>query len=167
MTGTQSSQATLSSRRRFHETLIYGFGAAIGVALAVPAALYLFSPPRVKPEPDWVDAGDIGSLAPNAPAEISFRQKRIDGWREVLEKKTAWVVKTPDHGVIAFGPQCTHLGCAYHWEEATGDFLCPCHTSRFSIDGEVLSGPAPRPLDRYLVRIEGTKLQLNSVEAHA
>ncbi|MBV8818614.1 MAG: hypothetical protein JO022_09680, partial [Acidobacteriaceae bacterium] len=117
MTSTDTSPALRSSRRKFHETLIYGFGAIIGVALAVPAALYLFSPPRPRRESDWVEAGDIGSLAPNTPAEISFRQKRIDGWREVLEKKTAWVVKTPDHGVIAFGPQCTHLGCAYHWDE--------------------------------------------------
>ena len=32
---------------------------------------------------------------------------------------------------MAFGPQCTHLGCAYHWEEGKNEFLCPCHTSLF------------------------------------
>ena len=40
--------------------------------------------------------------------------------------------------VTAFGPQCTHLGCAYHWEQGKKQFLCPCHTSVFSIDGKVI-----------------------------
>jgi menaquinol-cytochrome c reductase iron-sulfur subunit len=60
--------------------------------------------------------------------------------------------------VVAYGPQCTHLGCAYHWEEAKSQFVCPCHTTLFSIDGKVISGPAPRPLDRFSTKIEGTKV---------
>src|ERR1035438_6846791 len=66
--------------------------------------------------------------------------------------------------VTAFGPQCTHLGCAYHWEEGRGQFLCPCHTSLFSIDGKVAAGPAPRPLDRYQTRLNGSKLLLGKLE---
>jgi Rieske Fe-S protein len=38
--------------------------------------------------------------------------------------------------------------------------VCPCHTSFFSIEGQVLSGPAPRPLDRYVTRIENNRLQI-------
>jgi menaquinol-cytochrome c reductase iron-sulfur subunit len=82
----------------------------------------------------------------------------VDGWKIMSEKSTTWVVKSPDDQVVAFGPQCTHLGCAYHWDEAKNEFLCPCHTSLFSIGGKVLSGPAPRPLDRYETKIEGSKL---------
>jgi menaquinol-cytochrome c reductase iron-sulfur subunit len=144
--------------------LIQGFGAIIGLALAIPSALYLLSPPKPKRESDWVDAGDISSLAPNVPAEISFRQKRTDGWREISEKRTAWVVKT-DSGLVAFGPQCTHLGCAYHWDDAKTQFVCPCHTTLFSIDGKVLSGPAPRPLDRYDTRLNGKNLLLGPLRA--
>ncbi len=66
--------------------------------------------------------------------------------------------------MTAFGPQCTHLGCAYHWEQDKKEFLCPCHTSLFAIDGSVLSGPAPRPLDRYQTKIEGTKLLLGRLQ---
>ena len=47
--------------------------------------------------------------------------------------------------MVAFNPACTHLGCAYHWDESPNNFVCPCHASVFSIDGKVLVGPAPRP----------------------
>ena len=78
------------------------------------------------------------------------------------EKATAWVVRMDDQDVVAFTPQCTHLGCAYHWESKRNYFLCPCHTSVFSIDGKVIGGPAPRPLDRYVTRIDSGKLLIGS-----
>ena len=145
-------------RRNLLVAATFGIGAAIMTALGLPALLYLFSSPKSRKPSDWTEAGDISTLPPNAPVEIAFHQKRVDGWKVVSEKTTAWVVKHPDRTVTAFGPQCTHLGCAYHWAEMQNAFLCPCHTSLFSIDGKVLSGPAPRPLDRYDTQIRGGKL---------
>jgi len=151
------------TRRRFYIGAIYAIGGIIGAALSVPALMYLFVLPKARKESEWVEAGDVASLAPNQPVEMVFRRNRVDGWKVVSEKGTAWVVKKPDQSVTAFGPQCTHLGCAYHWEESKGDFVCPCHNSMFSLDGKVLSGPAPRPLDRFETRIQGGKLLLGDL----
>jgi len=89
---------------------------------------------------------------------MTFRRNRVDGWKVTSEKATAWVVKQAGNSIVAFGPQCTHLGCAYHWDEGKNEFICPCHNSLFSIDGKVMGGPARRPLDRYETRVDGRKL---------
>lgn len=147
-----------TTRRSFYIAAIYGIWAAISAALGVPALVYLFFPPKARKEDQWVEVGDINRLAADTPVELVFRRNRVDGWKLISEKGTAWVVKHADNSITAFGPQCTHLGCAYHWDERKNEFLCPCHNSLFAMDGKVVSGPAPRPLDRYETKIQGNKL---------
>jgi Rieske Fe-S protein len=137
---------------------------AITAALSVPAAIYLLFPPRVKKKPEWTEAGDLTQIKINEPEELIFRKTRVDGWKVTSEKSTAWVLRTSERDVVAFSPQCPHLGCAYHWDERNKEFLCPCHTSTFAPDGRVLTGPAPRPLDRLKVKVDGTKLLVGDVE---
>jgi Rieske Fe-S protein len=61
--------------------------------------------------------------------------------------------------LVAFDPRCTHAQCAYDWtDQAT--FACLCHKSLFRIDGSVISGPPPRPLDRFAVRETGAAIEL-------
>ena len=55
-----------------------------------------------------------------------------------------------DHeGIRAVSAVCTHLGCIL--EKSTDGFECPCHGSCYDLNGEVLSGPAPRDLSWYQV----------------
>jgi menaquinol-cytochrome c reductase iron-sulfur subunit len=150
-----------TSRRGFYTAVINGLMGLITAALAVPAAAYLLIKPKTKKRSDWVDAADVNALQAGRPQEVVYRRSRVDGWRVVNEKSTAWVVKMDTGNVVAYSPSCTHLGCAYHWDEQAKNFLCPCHTSVFSIDGKVLAGPAPRPLDRYETRVDNGKLLIS------
>lgn len=151
------------TRRGFVSAVIYGLGALIGAALSVPAAIYLLLPPKTRKQQDWVEAGNMNQLPPGVPQEMTFRRIHADGWKIYSEKGTAWVVKGPSGEVTAFAPYCTHLGCAYHWDADKSEFVCPCHGSDFAIDGRVLSGPAPRPLDRYETKIENASLWLGPI----
>lgn len=67
-----------------------------------------------------------------------------------------WVVNTDYDGkleLVALKSVCTHLGCTPNWLEAEQKFKCPCHGSGFYKDGINFEGPAPRPLERYAIRI--------------
>jgi menaquinol-cytochrome c reductase iron-sulfur subunit len=155
------------TRRAFYIGFINGAMSLIGLALAVPAAIYLLFPPKLRKGQEWVETSDLSTIPTGTPTEVFFQRTSVDGWKVTNVKATAWVVKKPNNDVVAFSPQCTHLACAYHWDEGSHTFMCPCHNSVFSIDGQVLGGPAPRPLDRFRTKIEGGKLEIGPVEPHA
>jgi menaquinol-cytochrome c reductase iron-sulfur subunit len=161
------SVASETTRRSFYIGLIYAAWSAISAALAIPAGLYLFFPAANRKDSGWVDVADLDSIPSGAPTEVSFQRKRIDGWKVTSEKTTAWIVRQAENQVVAYSPQCTHLGCTYHWEDRTHTFVCPCHSSEFSIDGDVLSGPASRPLDRYPVKIETRQIKIRTSDLNA
>jgi cytochrome b6-f complex iron-sulfur subunit len=67
-----------------------------------------------------------------------------------------WVVNYEYNGqseIYALRSVCTHLGCTPNWLEGEQKFKCPCHGSGFYKDGINFEGPAPRPLERYAIRI--------------
>ncbi|MEO8098042.1 MAG: ubiquinol-cytochrome c reductase iron-sulfur subunit [Acidobacteriota bacterium] len=157
--------------------MIQLMGGVITAFIAAPAAAYLLLKPRSSAGADLVEIADLKDLAVGNPREVVYYRTRIDGWKRSREKATAWVVKTNEKAAIAFSPQCPHLGCIYHWDAEASDaqgqvspgspsqaatFVCPCHNSKFSTDGSVLGGPAPRALDRFVSRVEGNKLLVGS-----
>lgn len=52
-------------------------------------------------------------------------------------------------GAAAIYKVCTHLGCIYAWVDANNRFECPCHGSKYRLDGRRIEAPAPRSLDRF------------------
>jgi Rieske Fe-S protein len=146
------------TRRSFYAALIHLLGAAAAAVIAVPAAAYLLFKPKVPGAGAMVEVANLADLEPGIPQEVVYHRTRVDGWKATKEKTTTWVVKNGPQSAVAFSPACPHLGCIYHWESEQGIFLCPCHASAFGLDGGVLAGPAPRPLDRYESRVEGGKL---------
>ncbi|HVL52478.1 MAG TPA: Rieske 2Fe-2S domain-containing protein [Actinomycetota bacterium] len=57
-------------------------------------------------------------------------------------------------GLMALYRKCVHLGCSVPWCPPAKWFECPCHGSKYSINGEYRDGPAPRGLDLFRVEIE-------------
>ena len=72
------------------------------------------------------------------------------------ETHGVWVVHGAYQGqpqIYALSTVCTHLGCITLWQESEQKFKCPCHGSGFHKDGVNCQGPAPRPLERFAIRI--------------
>ena len=64
-----------------------------------------------------------------------------------------YLARLENGGFLAIYRRCTHLGCAVPFDQASGQFVCPCHGSVFTNDGDVLNQPAPRPLDLFPIII--------------
>jgi cytochrome b6-f complex iron-sulfur subunit len=72
------------------------------------------------------------------------------------EKHGVWIVHGEYRGrreIYALSTTCTHLGCITLWHETEQKFKCPCHGSGFTVDGINREGPAPRPLERFAIRV--------------
>jgi cytochrome b6-f complex iron-sulfur subunit len=65
-------------------------------------------------------------------------------------------------GLMALYQRCVHLGCRVPFCVASQWFECPCHGSKYSRVGEYRSGPAPRSLDRFPMKLEGSALKVNT-----
>ena len=83
-------QPAQPTRRHFYLTFISGLSSLMGLAVAVPAFMYLFLPPRAKKGEQWVDAADLTQIPVGTPQEVSFRVNKVDGWKVSSEKTTAW-----------------------------------------------------------------------------
>jgi cytochrome b6-f complex iron-sulfur subunit len=67
-------------------------------------------------------------------------------------KVKLWLSNT-DQGALAIYKVCTHLGCLYNWVDQEAKFICPCHGSQFTPEGNYILGPAPRSLDRFVMQV--------------
>lgn len=83
--------------------------------------------------------------------------KSAGGWILVLEARML-VVNVDGNSFSALTSVCTHSGCDRNWALNQNQFICSCHGSRFDLQGNVLNGPATRPLSTFATKIEGNVL---------
>ena len=82
------------------------------------------------------DLADVGTLSPGSGDIVSVGGRKAAAYRDRA-------------GVVhAVSPTCTHLGCQVRFNTAESTWDCPCHGSRYDIEGRVIHGPAVHDLDR-------------------
>ena len=78
--------------------------------------------------------------------------------QQIIRLDIPAIIVRIDEGFKAISLVCTHLGCTVETGEESGEFICPCHGSRYNKDGNLLEGPATKDLPRYRIeqREDGT-----------
>lgn len=104
-------------------------------------ALFNFLKPKI-------EAGSFGSKVVAGQVE-EFQIGTVSH----IQKGRFYISRLEDGGFLALWHSCTHLGCTVPWIEASNRFNCPCHSSIFTPAGDIISGPAPRPLDLFPIEI--------------
>ncbi|MCH9731922.1 MAG: Rieske (2Fe-2S) protein [Actinomycetia bacterium] len=104
------------------------------------------------------NSGGSGSGEGSAASEVLTRTADVPVGSGVIVGDV--VVTQPEEGDFkGFSAVCTHTGCLIN-EVADGTINCPCHGSKFSLDGEVLNGPATRPLNTEAITVQGDSILL-------
>lgn len=86
------------------------------------------------------------------------------GKKVVYANKPVWVIHDRRGNYKALSAICTHLGCIAEWQEDKQIFFCPCHAGFFDDNGRVLSGPPPRPLPEYSLKIKDEKIYISGLK---
>jgi Rieske Fe-S protein len=82
------------------------------------------------------------------------------GGGRVFDGKNVVVTQPVSGQFVAFSAVCTHQGCSVA-TVLDGTINCPCHGSKFNIkDGSVAGGPAPQPLSKVQITVDGTSIKL-------
>lgn len=140
MSSTQDQENV--NRRGFFKRILMGTGLIASYGTGAVYALQFLLPRKKKREFRKLLIASLDELPQNGSKTF----KDLSG-REVVLVNT-------DEGLKAISTTCTHLGCKAYWEPDNDRFFCPCHDGVFDINGNVVSGPPPRPLDRYEVEVD-------------
>jgi cytochrome b6-f complex iron-sulfur subunit len=130
-------------RRSFLDLLIGLSGTALGAFVLYPVARYLVPPKLPEATTRRVVAAKKDELKPG-----SFKTFAFGGNPGIL-------VRTASGEYRAFTAVCTHLGCTVQYRAAEKNIWCACHNGVYDLEGRNVSGPPPRPLDRFVVHESG------------
>jgi Rieske Fe-S protein len=145
-------------RREFLRRVAEIVFAALAVVCAVPLVGSAVAPAFKKRKGRWVDVGPVAQVKPNEPFAVSATYQAADGWLLKTVRDEAYIVTHDQKSYFVLSNVCTHLKCRVRWEDARQAFFCPCHDGMFDIDGKVISGPPPRPLDRFAHKVEAGRM---------
>ena len=134
------------SRRTFLHYLLKTSVLALFGATIYPIVRYLWPPRGVESSVSTTVAAKRDELASRAAKIFRFGNR------------PGILIKTPQGELKAFSAVCTHLNCTVQYEERAGVIWCACHNGKYDLNGRVISGPPPRPLEAYRVSVRGDEI---------
>ncbi len=139
----ENGMQTDQSRRGFLLGGLIGSFSAFAAMLLYPVWRFIMPPPVPESKQSSVKAATVDELKPNTGKIFPFGNK------------PAMLVRLPNGEYRAFSAVCTHLQCTVQYREDYKLIWCACHNGKFDLNGNVLSGPPPAPLEVYDVFISG------------
>jgi Rieske Fe-S protein len=138
------------SRREFTAIVMGFLGSIMGAVIGLPLIGYIISPViKAKKIDDWVSLGALENYPIGIPTLFSFTRTKVNGWEQTTNSYGVYILRESESSVKVFSNVCTHLSCRVNWVPETQTFNCPCHDAKFDINGNVVYGPPPRPMDRW------------------
>ena len=147
------------TRRQFLGAITWAIGGLISLGFGVPAIAFLLGPALRREEAQtWIPLAATNKVELGTPTLFRARIQHQTGWIVQEQEHSIYVLSDNGRDFVAMSNICTHLGCRVRWIVDREQFYCPCHNGVFDREGRVVSGPPPRPLDRYETKVEDGQL---------
>lgn len=146
------------NRRSFLSRLSVILSSIVAAIVAIPSVGFLLGLRRTTKV--WRVVGKFQNFQIGSTTLVSFEDPSPLPWAGVTAQTSAWLRRVAEEEFVAFSVDCTHLGCPIRWLPTANLFMCPCHGGVFYADGTVASGPPPRSLFRYPVRVQDGEVQI-------
>lgn len=160
------SSGSKLDRRSFVKVVLTFLGSIMTAVIGLPFINYFITPAlKVTKKEDWISVGPLEEYPIGKPTAFSFVRTQVNGWERTSYNYGVYVLRESEEDVRVFSNICTHLSCRVTWKEDQDAYLCPCHDAAFDIDGRVLHGPPPRPLDEFETKLEEGNLYIYLTEA--
>ncbi len=130
-----------TNRRRFLNFLIGGSLLGWISSVIYPIFSFLIPPKIPEANVNSVNAGPAAEFPANSGKIIQFGRKPV------------LLIKDEVGEFHAFDGTCTHLDCIVQYRDDTKQIWCACHNGIYDISGGTVSGPPPRPLQKFTVNI--------------
>ena len=148
-------------RRKFMGAATFAIGGFLALGLGIPAVTYIVGPAvKQQGSEEWVRLGPTSKVEIGVPTLFKVTIERQTGWIVNTTEVSAYVYTDNGRDFVAMSNICTHLGCRVRWIAEDEIFFCPCHNAVFDQEGEVVTGPPPRPLDRYEIKVEDDQIYI-------
>ena len=121
----------------------------------------LFDPNRLKPIAGFKEFVSAAAEVVSNLVSKPFNAEKIDGLADMApgegkivkyEGVKLALYKDENGAIHGISSTCNHLGCSINWNSAEKSWDCPCHGSRFNVDGEMITGPATK--DQQKISVE-------------
>jgi Rieske Fe-S protein len=147
------------SRRDFVKVVTGLLGTVISGVIAIPAVGFFLGPAlqSQSSKDREIEAGLLENYPEGVPTLFSFNITKVNGWERTVNSYGVYIIRRGQE-VTVLSNVCTHLSCRVKWNESKQEYACPCHDAGFDIDGGIVHGPQPRPLDSLMGEVREGKL---------
>lgn len=110
----------------------------------------------------YLNPPDIPEAAANEVLAGKVNDFKLNSGRIVKFGNTpALLIRTGESSWHAFSAICTHLNCTVQYRDTTRQIWCACHNAFYDLNGRVVSGPPPRPLEELAVHVRGDEVVIS------
>jgi len=130
-----------TNRRKFLNSIL-GAGFLGWIACILYPVFSYLKPPKIA-------EANINSIKAGLASDININDAKI----VKFGRKPVILIKRESGDFIAFSATCTHLDCIVQYRKDTKQIWCACHNGVYDLRGRNISGPPPKPLEEFSVKI--------------